>query len=81
MQEEQRETQIENEIRGNLWVSQLGSLVLGFKKIFVCFYFMYFPACICVYHIHAWGTQRPEEGARSSGYNVGNWVPESYSTV
>lgn len=32
---------------------------------------MYFPACTYVYHIYVWGTQRPEEGARSSRYNVG----------
>lgn len=47
------------------------SIVWGFKKIFVCFYFMYFTTCICVYHIYAWGTQRPEEGARFSRCNVG----------
>lgn len=54
MQEEQRETQIENEIRGNLWVSQLGSLLSWVLKRFL----LVFTLCISL-HVYVCTTYMP----------------------
>lgn len=51
----------------------------AFIHLFVClfFYVCEYFACICVYHVHVWCLQRPEQAFRSpeTGIVDGCWLP------
>lgn len=52
------------------WATFLASEIFFFKVLFVYFMHVYVPACVYLYHVHAWCLWRPDNHVRSLGIRV-----------